>query len=403
MDDVVERLAYHYRESGDRSRAVEFLIRAGDRLEEEHALDAAIDSFLQAIDLVLKDPSPDREQLLTLYARVGDLAYRTRDAEAIADRLEPALELAESMGRDEYVARFAMMRGRLLNKASRFQEGKQWLERSAQVAKRRGDSALQRDVALAAAEAHARNGEYVEVINYVEQALALAKQTDDTQAQVRCLLIVAPAYAATGQSEVAVSAMREVRDLMGENPDRLTECELYKTRALVFHQVGDTEGMIESARRALDLAREYGLHYEATVNAHNLGEFYLRLGEDKRAFAALRSSYEIAMEHGFARLQWLNVSLLGFLDAMRFDSEQGIKRMQQAIDHAEQRGYTWDLIGEKYLLSMVEQKRGRLEAARNGLRDVIRLADRHGHLRVCDDAEQGLRAMEEGKPIPLLR
>lgn len=403
LDDVVERLAYHYRESGDRTRAVSYLVKAADRLESEHELDAAIDAMLQAIDLVLKDPSPDREQLLLMYARIGDLAYRTRDAEAVADRLEPALELAESLGRDEYVARFAMMRGRLLNKASRFQEGRQWLQRAQQVAKRRGDAALERDIALAAAEAHARNGEYVEVINFVEQALELARSTEDLGAQVRCLLIAAPAYAATGEGDVALSALRDVRELLGDTADRLTECELYKTRALVFHQVGDTEGMIESARRALDLAKEYGLHYEATVNAHNLGEFYLRLGEDKRAFAALRSSYEIAMEHGFARLQWLNVSLLGFLDAMRFDSQQGVKRMQQAIEHAEQRGYTWDMIGEKYLLAMVEQKRGHLDAARSALRDVIRLADRHGHLRVCDDAEKGLRAVEEGRPIPLLR
>jgi hypothetical protein len=125
--------------------------------------------------------------------------------------------------------------------------------------------------------------------------------------------------------------------------------------------------------------------------------------EDSRAFAWLRLSYEVATEHGFARVSWLNVCLLGFLDAMRFASEQARTRMRDAVRYAGERGYTWDLIGEKYLLAIVEQKLGNLEGARASLREVIELADRHGHMRVCDDAEAGLRAVEANEPIPLPR
>jgi hypothetical protein len=77
--------------------------------------------------------------------------------------------------------------------------------------------------------------------------------------------------------------------------------------------------------------------------------------------------------------------------------------MIEAIRYAEERGYTWDLIGDKYLLALVEQKREDLDAARTALRDVIELAAQHGHLRICDDAEQGLRAIDAGSPIALPR
>jgi tetratricopeptide (TPR) repeat protein len=271
------------------------------------------------------------------------------------------------------------------------------------VARRRGDRGLERDVALAAAEAHARNGEYTHVIQYVNEALELARATEDIPAQVRCMLLVAPAYAAVGEGAVALSVLRDLSGLMGERPDRMVEVEFHKVRSLVFHQVGDHDGMIDAGRRALDLAKEYGFAYEVAVNAHNLGEFYIRLREDSRAFASLRLSYEVATEHGFARVSWLNVCLLGFLDAMRFGSEQARMRMREAVRYAEERGYTWDLIGEKYLLAIVEQKLGNLEGARGALREVIELADRHGHMRVCDDAEAGLRAVEANEPIPLPR
>jgi bifunctional N-acetylglucosamine-1-phosphate-uridyltransferase/glucosamine-1-phosphate-acetyltransferase GlmU-like protein len=95
--------------------------------------------------------------------------------------------------------------------------------------------------------------------------------------------------------------------------------------------------------------------------------------------------------------------MLGFLDALRFDSEQGYARMQQAVQYAQERGYVLDLIDEKYLLAMVEQKRGQLDRASALLREVIDLADPHGHVRLCEDAEQALRAIVEQTPIVLPR
>jgi tetratricopeptide (TPR) repeat protein len=403
LDAAVDRLAHHHREAGHREQAIGYLVRAAERFESEYAVEPALEAYLQAIDLLAHGSSPDRTHMLMLYARVGELALRARSADQVAERLASALELAEELGRDEYVARFAMMRGRLLNKLSRFQEGRMWLERAHTVARKRGDRGLERDVALAAAEAHARNGEYTAVIQYVNEALELARATEDVAAQVRCMLLVAPAYAAVGEGDAALGVLRDLSGLMGERPDRLAEVEFHKVRSLVFHQVGDQDGMIDAGRRALDLAKEYGFPYEVAVNAHNLGEFYIRLREESRAFASLRLSYEVATEHGFARVSWLNVCLLGFLDAMRFGSEQARVRMREAVRYAEERGYTWDLIGEKYLLAIVEQKLGNLEGARTALREVIDLADRHGHVRVCDDAEAGLRAVEAGQSIPLPR
>ena len=278
-----------------------------------------------------------------------------------------------------------------------------WLERALSVARRRGDRGLERDVALAAAEAHARNGEYTAVVRYVADALELAKATDDVPAQVRAHAIGAPAFAAIGEVDRAREALSELETLTFDHPDRLTEVELYRVRASVLHEVGEFAPATEAARHALDLAREYGFPFELASSALQLGKLYLLAGEDSKAFTAYKTSYDVSTEHGFARLQWLNVCLLGFLDAMRFDSEQGRGRMLSAVRYAEERGYIWDLIVEKYVLAMVEQKRNSAEAACGLMREVIELADSHGHARIGDSAEKALRAVEAGEPISLPR
>jgi hypothetical protein len=187
------------------------------------------------------------------------------------------------------------------------------------------------------------------------------------------------------------------------HPSRLFQMELLRARALVQEATGDLAAAAESAREALELAREHNFPQEIAVYAHHLGSLLLRADEEKRAFAALRLSYDAATEHGFARLQWRNVCLLGFLDALRFDSDQGYARMAQAVQYAEERGYVLDLITEKYLLAIIAQKREQHERARQLLHAVIELADPHGHVRRCEDAETALRALEAGTPIALPR
>jgi ATP/maltotriose-dependent transcriptional regulator MalT len=151
----------------------------------------------------------------------------------------------------------------------------------------------------------------------------------------------------------------------------------------------------------MEIAKEAGFHYEVAINAHQIAECYLRLGEHKRAFAALRSSYEIASEHAFTKLQMANMRLLGFIDATRFGSAEGRSRMLDAIGYAEVQGYVWDLIQGKYMLAIVDQQRGDLEGAARSLREVLDLAANHGHRKYIEDTEQAQRQLAAGQPIAL--
>ena len=133
-------------------------------------------------------------------------------------------------------------------------------------------------------------------------------------------------------------------------------------------------------------------------------EVRARFHDVERAFAALKSSYEIASEHGFTRMRWLNACVLGFLDVLRFGAEQGgLDRMREALRYASDHGYVWDSINGQYFLAMAEQRLGSDAAARLALTQVRDLAQRHGHRRMSDDATLGLRALEQGDTIALPR
>jgi tetratricopeptide (TPR) repeat protein len=402
LDDLAERLAGHFREAGDREKAVDYLVRAAGRLQAEHALPQAVTALERAIELLSQMAIVDREKLLGLYLRLIEILWKARSVDQGLARLVPSMEVAEGIGADVYVARFSLLRGRFLCQAYKVDEGRKWLTRAFEIASRLADPALTLDVVLARSEADVRIGERKSAIEHLEHALGLAAQAGNVEAQMRALVNLALTHATAGQSERGLARVVEARQLVAAHPDRYTECEIEKMESLVHFFASEYADAIEAAQQGLELAKEYGFPYEQAVNAHNMGECYVRLGDYKRAFASLRYSYEIARDHGIEHLQVANMRVLGFIDAMRFGSEEGRNHVLDAIRHAEQRRAIWDLVQGRYLLAMIDQQRGSVEEARAGLREALRLASEHGYDAYAASCDDGLRAIEEGKPIPLL-
>ncbi|MCC7535888.1 MAG: protein kinase [Deltaproteobacteria bacterium] len=398
LDEYAERLAIHHRESGDRRRAVEYLERAAERHLAEQALEGAIASLTRAVDLLQATAEPELPRVMGLYRRIGELAVRARSVDVGIERVRAAIDLAESLADRAEHARFSILLGRLLTLASSFEDARRHLEDAHGTAALLGERALVRDAAIAIAETHSRNGEFLKAIPFIEEALHAAREASDRPAEIRCLVALAHAYGASGTQDDALALLGRARALNAESSDGRVNVELDKLECLVRALTRDYEGAISSGLRALEQAKEYGLSYEAAVNAHNVGECYLRAGDFKRAFSSLRYSYELSKEHGFAKLQALNMQLLGYIDALKFGSEEGRRRVEQAIEFAQQNGYTWDIIEGRYLLGLLHRAQGDFPRAKTELRDALRLALDHGHRLIVEDCEEALRTLGSQPP-----
>ncbi len=403
LDDLAERLAFHYREAGRQARAIDFLVRAADRLESRHKLVGAIGYLVRALELLSKAAAPDRDRSLQLYRRVGDLCLRSRELEEGVEQMAAALELAEGLGRDEYVARFSLMKGDCMALLQRLDEAQHWFERAQQVAKAVGNRDLLRDITTAHAEAHTRNGEYGRSTTLLRQALSLARDANDKVAQLRCLLPLAHACAGFGDKKSALESLAEARKLMGDNPGRIDECMVWKTESLVGYYTGDIERALRAGYKGLELSKQYGFAYEAAINAHNLGELHLRESDFKRAFAMLRYSYDVAKDNGFVKLQYGNLRVLGFIDAIKLGSEEGRERVREAYEFARRHGYVWDVVQAQHMMGIIDHQLGKHDDAKRRFREVLQLSAQYGMSHYEQTAAEALEAIEAGKPVPLPR
>jgi hypothetical protein len=115
----------------------------------------------------------------------------------------------------------------------------------------------------------------------------------------------------------------------------------------------------------------------------------------------LKYSYDVAVEHGFLRLEYTNLRVLGFIDVMRFGSKEGRERVKQACTFAKEQGYLWDELQALHFLALVEHALENAEAAKAGFRDVIRLSAEYGNRQYERDAEVALAALESGEDVPM--
>jgi len=82
-------LADHWREAGDRDKAVRYLLLAADQASRGWAKEQAADLYREALDLLAEDDSERRRQIAKLRAVAMQAAYHVTDARLLAQRPGP--------------------------------------------------------------------------------------------------------------------------------------------------------------------------------------------------------------------------------------------------------------------------------------------------------------------------
>jgi predicted ATPase/tRNA A-37 threonylcarbamoyl transferase component Bud32 len=400
LDDVAERLAVHCRESGQRERAVEYLCHAGDKLAAEHAHQPAFWHYLRAVELLQNLPECDHERVLEIYRRVGECAVAGGITDVAIEKMKLGIELAETVGDTSATVALLTLAGRLLDKDARFGEAQQYFSQALALSEELGDESVRRAVLGSIGETHSRNGEYKQATEYLEAALELARSEGDKRRETDYLRELGLCWAARGQKEAATECIEASARIAAELGDHLLKCEALKFRGLICYMVRDDEGALDAFTQALEMAKEFGFSYEIAANSHNVGDIQIRTGDYRAAFTALKLSHAVSRQHGFTKLETLNMMLLGFIDAVTFGSAEGLSRIERALEFAQDHGYTWDAIQATYFLGKACLELGDHARAREALREAIRMGRATDSRLYVEDCQRLLDSLEGSEQPP---
>ncbi|MFO8071694.1 MAG: protein kinase [Polyangia bacterium] len=373
IDEFVERLALHYREGGNRAKAIDYLFRAGAKVAADYSHRAALEHYLTALDLLHNVPQPDIERILSAYLPIGELAIRSNEYQLGIDKMRLAEELAEQVGDKRSLVQILRLNAELQARTDHFAESQQYFQSAIELADELGDPNLRCEVRATAGEIHILIGDMKKAAPYYREAIELCEVTGDLNLQISCMAQLAKAEANSGELERALDTILHAEKLIGSDVDPTAQCVYERARAQVHYMRREIEKSITHSQRALEIAREYDLKEQIAANAHNIGDDYVLLSDYRKAFSYLRMSQETAEQINYDIAVNLNTIFLSFIDALKFGSDEALEQLERALELATERNTIWEQVQVHYFLGRIHFERGHREKAETHLDQSLRI------------------------------
>lgn len=289
-------LVRHFSAAGDRARALEYGIRAGDEARAVHSNHKAIEFYRGALAL-----------LPTGSARWRDLLQRTGDLLALVGDYDPAVEAYARLLAPDLVGRLqpaerlraVRRRGEILAARGDFDGALEVL--SAGAASVYGQDGLEREAALlfaAAAGIYLQAGRYADAVGFCEAALGQLVGVPEAEEAAQARMVLGRARLAQGETAQAEAELERCLAIRRHLGDEAGIARALADLGAVALETGRLEEAQNRFERALE--RESALGHAAGVAeaATRLARTARLLGEQDRALALLRRALAIHEQTG---------------------------------------------------------------------------------------------------------
>ena len=354
-DEVLDELAEHWARSADRPRAVESLLRAGDRAAALYAYHEAEAYFGRALEALGPEHQPGRRDVIL--EKLGDAAFARGGLGEARSRWSESLALVEA------------------------------------AADRRRAADLHRKLGAAAWAAGDREAS----LAHLERGLAVLGE-DESLELARLCQELGRIHFRLGRHDLAVDWAQRALAL-GERlaaPDVVSHA--YNTLGVALARAGDLEGGAAQVSRSLETALAGQLGSVACRAYTNLAVMYSPLDHGRSA-AFCREGLALAQKIGDLLQQpWLYCALAGGHCTVAGDYDEGVKAAEAAVELDRRLGQRNHLPIPLIILAQIYQCRGDYPRSGRYYEEALAVAESVGEPQLLCPCYEGLAtlAVEQG-------
>ena len=290
------------------------------------------------------DEAGEMARAFTYYVRAGDQAARTyANTEALmayqrALELSAALELSRAQ-----LAHLYIQRGRVYELDAQYDNALENYAAMGNVARARGDSALELDALLSCIPIYATPNarfDFVRAMELTEQAITRARELNDRAAQAKALWLQMLVYARTNRPREAMP----------------------------------------SGEAALQLARELNLRELTAYTLNDLGGVYIGEGDFARGLESLQEANTLWRELDNLPMLADNLSSRASYLIYAGDLDAVLQLSDEAYHITDRIGNLWGKSFSLFAVGVAHSERGEFAMAIAKMRECIQVGDRAGFL-----------------------
>lgn len=372
---LLDLLAYHYDQSDNMAKRLEYLTRAGQAAAARFANVEAVDYLTRAFELTTENEFEARYVLLTTRAHV----FEVRGNRAAQDADLIALEELTTRWHDPFKHQSILLeQGWLAERLADHETANRMILRAADGLTAPALSDEQRlDLETSVSLLHGvmlwQQGDTKSARPYMENALRLARQTENTSEQTRALSFLGTVYREVGDYNSAQICFAEQFSLARSGRDRRREWGALNNLGLTAFARGDFARALADYMEALRLTREIGDRSGEGLVLCNLALATMEQGEygsaQKHVGQARDLSSAIGDRRNICRIDVIlgeTFRLSGAYAAARGHTESALKLALEINDRLNE-GYA------RMNLAAIALAQNELERARSSARDTLPL------------------------------
>lgn len=221
LDSRTEDLAFHYSRSDQPHRALDYLIRAGNKAKALYAYEVAVDYYERALELLDDMPSSRAKMRFEILTKIGGCHIILADTPRAVDAYETALTVSHPDWQPTAEQRSSVRRDAAIGliTAGQIEKASEHLDQALEELEGHGQSAELAHVLYNVAQVHWHRNEYEEAFNVAQRSLGIAEQLGDEETIARAFEMLALACHSLGEWQQGMAFERQRQEIVGAGLD----------------------------------------------------------------------------------------------------------------------------------------------------------------------------------------
>jgi predicted ATPase len=274
VDEHFGELAYHFLEGGDKDKAFDYFLKAGERAQKVYAHNEAFSYLQHALEL-LEEKGADPEQKVRIVEKLGDLDAWMGEPDAGMEYYSKALTLWNQLGEKRDIARLhTRMAGMLWQGTGDKAKASEHHQMALKILEQEPESVELASLYEDIAHMLWRTGESNEALTWTRKALELAERFNASDVLAGCYNNLGVLTMKSGEPSKAAEYYNQGLKIALENKLADRALTLYNNLCNLYFSAGEFQKLFETAQEGSDMARKVGaLYYLAWLDMMLMGSY----------------------------------------------------------------------------------------------------------------------------------
>jgi predicted ATPase/KaiC/GvpD/RAD55 family RecA-like ATPase len=282
IEEHLGELAYHFLEAGDKDKALEYFLKAGEKASKIYANSEAVSYFQSALRLLEEKKGEYREKARVLET-LGDIKRIVGEYDLCMKRWNEALQLWKQLDEKEKVAglhrKMAVILWRNIGNTEQAQEN---FEKALRILEAEPENVELAALFAARASMSYFTEDVTKARSWAEKALELAKKLNAFEVIASSYIDLGLVFGATGERKKAVECMEKALKIALDNGYVDIAARAYNNLAAEL-PAEENERILECHEKGLELAKKAGHIQYISWFGIQLATMYFGMGNGDKA------------------------------------------------------------------------------------------------------------------------